>query len=223
MQLTPEEQRQRANAQWTPEARAAQSARMKERHAKKKSPASGSPPSKPSRQSSAAPTPLPSQAERSRLGDEMFDRMMAQLSQRLEPEQTTTKKTERLLPDDWDEREKCLRLAKLPARIPVEAVDQLCRVFDLLPLSQAEREEGVDAWAALFWQLGLFRNGYVLVALWLFGVAVPRFAEGYALSKQNDERRAKGLAPVAPKRAREEPATAPQSPPVAVQHFEKPA
>lgn len=191
-----------------PEARAQLSAKLKARAQGQPSPASRSAPSgnsgasssPPSQRRSAGPppslprNPTPSQAETATL-----EAMLARIARRLDgeeeapdPEGEVPPKAERrLLPDDWDEREKALRLAKLPARIPVVAIDEMCRSFGMRPLSDQEREEGLDAWAALFWQLGLFRDGKVLVLLWMFGVATPRFVDWV------DERRRKraGLAP----------------------------
>jgi hypothetical protein len=176
--MTPEAKeklRAKAKAQWTPEARKAQSERLKAVKAKGAGKPSSSPPSQSSPGSSLPPvlpptaTPETSQASAQTLFESLLKKIQETTTPTTEP---TDERPE--LPDDNAEREAALRPARWPARVPVVAVNEVCRVLKLDELSDAEREEGINAWAVLFWQWGLFKDGRVLVFLWLFGIAAPR-------------------------------------------------
>ncbi len=111
-------------------------------------------------------------------------RLMEKLEGRAATEQTTEQATQtetpplkrKRLPTDPDKRRRKLSLARMPARIPVMAFDELCRALDMRPLSKDEREEGIEAWSALFWYYGL-TDPRVLVLMWMFGCAAPRFVD----------------------------------------------
>lgn len=107
---------------------------------------------------------------------------------------TTTEKTTKALPELPEEeadREAALRPARWPARIPVVAFNEVFKLTGLEELSEAEREEGINAFAVLFWQWGLFKDGRVLVFLWLFGIAMPRGTT--ALLRWREAQKAKEL------------------------------
>lgn len=102
----------------------------------------------------------------------------------------------KLLPEDSAELERSLKLARMPARLPVMAFDEAFQAAGIRGLSEQEREEGIHAWSALFWQWGLYRDGRVLVALWVFGVVVPRGIDYY--EERRLRREGRSLKPVAP-------------------------
>lgn len=128
---------------------------------------------------SSAPSSLPPAQKMPRPPPDLrtLERAIAALEKigATEPEKPEAK----LLPEDPDELEKSIRLAKLPARIPVMCVDESFQAFGLRGLTPNEKEEGIHAWAALFWEWGLYRSGKVLVALWTMGVCAPRFIDWY--------------------------------------------
>lgn len=169
----PMSQQQRAKLQrhWTPERKAAASEAAKKR-------LSASPPSKSSGSSSASlPPSLPPTAraepeETSRV-ESLLEKLLSRTTKETEKEKTAPL---RELPDEDADREAALKPARFPARVPVIAFDETFRSFGLAELSPQEREEGVNAFSVLFWQWGLYRDGRVLVVLWLFAVLVPRMA-----------------------------------------------
>lgn len=163
-----------AKRQWTPEARAAASQRAKARVGK--SPSSASAPSSGSATSSLPPTlpPVATTSGPQGSGEALLESLLERLKGTVTTETETTSNALPELPDDDAEREAALRPARWPARIPVVAFDETFQLLGLESLSQQERDEGLNAFAVLFWQWGLFRDGRVLVALWLFGVATPR-------------------------------------------------
>lgn len=166
------QQRAKLQRHWTPERKAAASEAAKRR-------LSASLPSKNSASSSASlPPSLPPTA---RAEPEESSRVESLLEKLLSRTTTTEKEKEkekplRELPDEDADREAALKPARFPARVPVIAFDETFRSFGLAELSPQEREEGVNAFSVLFWQWGLYRDGRVLVVLWLFAVLVPRMA-----------------------------------------------
>lgn len=194
--LTPEQQRARAKAQWTPEARAKASAAAKARHAAKRG-ASPSPSSNGSASfSPGVPRPLPAPTTAPTSASEpLLERLLSKLETLAPTMAEETRSSLPELPDDNDEREAALRPARWPARVPVTATDELLQVFGLRGLSDPETEQGLDAWAALFWQWGLYKDGRVLVALWLFGVAAPRVGDAVAARRARKKALEAGAAP----------------------------
>lgn len=157
-------------ALWTPERRAQASEAAKARKA------SGSPPSNASTRSSGSPPVLPPSvnAQQGPGAESLLESLLSKLKEMSPTE--TKKETSSLpeLPEEEADREAALKPARLPARIPVVAFDQVFKLTGLEPLSEGEKEEGINAWAVLFWQWGLFKDGRVLVMLWLMGLAMPR-------------------------------------------------
>jgi hypothetical protein len=102
-----------------------------------------------------------------------------------ETEEETKAKTPEL-PDDIDEREAMLRPARYPARVPIMGTNELFKVLGLAELSEEERQEGIEAFSVLFFQWGLYRDGRVLVALWMLGIMIPRATSAALLWKQRN-------------------------------------
>lgn len=159
----------------SPEGRQNLSAAMKESWAKRKS-ASASPPSVSSPPSSAAPPSLPRAPRSAAPSDDAMTRMLGMLEALQKRDEATPLPKRPQLPDDADQRDRALQVARIPARMPVTAIDELFRGFDVRPLSAQEREEGIEAWAALFWYYGL-TDPRLLVLLWMLGVAAPRIGD----------------------------------------------
>lgn len=167
-----QQQRQKLKAHWTEERKAAAREAAKKRQ-------SGSPPSRNSGGSSASlPPSLPPTARAAAPEEESrVESLLEKLLSRMTKEEKEEKKTAiRELPDEDADREAALKPARFPARVPVIAFDETFRSFGLAELSPQEREEGINAFSVLFWQWGLYRDGRVLVVLWLFAVMVPRMA-----------------------------------------------
>jgi hypothetical protein len=185
-----EKRREAAKAQWTPEAREAARQRAKARGSKSQSPSSGSAPSSDSASSSVPPTLPPAvSAAQSGSGQQLLETLLEKLKATTTPTEETSRPE---LPDDDAEREAALRPARWPARIPVVAFNETCRLLGLAELSEEEREEGINAFSVLFWQWGLFKDGRVLVALWMFGVAVPRATSAFMLYREREKTKAVG-------------------------------
>lgn len=183
------QQRAKLKAQWTPERRRQASEEARRRQ-------SGSPPSKNSGDSSASlPPSLPPTARAAAPEEESrVESLLEKLLSRTTTEEKAEKKTAiRELPDEDADREAALKPARFPARVPVIAFDETFKSFGLAELSPQEREEGVNAFSVLFWQWGLYRDGRVLVVLWLFAVMVPRMAT--AVRKRWFEKKANATLP----------------------------
>lgn len=158
-----------ARRQWTPEKRAEQSERIRAAKARASAsePSSGSTPS-----SVVVPPPLsPAPAASQSSGEALLEKLLSRLTTETTPK---AEKTSPTLPDGDAEREAALRPARWPARTAVVGFNETFRVLGMDELSAEERDEGVNAFAVLFYQWGLFRDGRVLVSLWLFGTLVPR-------------------------------------------------
>lgn len=185
--------REAAAKQWTPEARAAASARAKARR-QSPNPSSPSEPSSDSARSSLPPTlpPAPATGAPSGSGEALLESLLSRMKAATTPEETTSKALPEL-PDDDAEREAALRPARWPARIPVVAFNETFKLLGLEELSDEEKEEGLNAFAVLFWQWGLFRDGRVLVALWLFGIGVPRATSGFLKWREGKQKKANPL------------------------------
>lgn len=190
--------------EWTPEMRRKQSERMKEVRAKGR-PSSTSTPSKGSASSSVPPV-LPPNGPTSSQGWE-------RLAEAMKGTTTATRPSLKALPDDRDELLAEIALAKFPARVMVSAVSEVYLTLDFRELTEAEEDEGIHAFACLLWQLGLYKNGLVLVGLWLLGTLAPRMADRYRERKalregksapQRRERRDEAGAPDAAREAAKE-------------------
>lgn len=163
---------------WTPEARAAASAKAK---------ASASIPSSGSGKSSVPPALPPSVSSESSPGsaETLLQSLLTKVKAMgtKETEEETKPKTPEL-PDDPDDREAALRPARYPARVPIMGTNELFKVLGLAELSEEERAEGIEAFSVLFFQWGLYRDGRVLVALWVLGVMIPRATSAALLWRQ---------------------------------------
>src|SRR3990167_6143390 len=133
----------------TPEQRSELERRKQAREAQGKPPrgrprrTSASPPSSGSAESSGSVSTLPPSADaRPPMTEAMVERALAAL-EKLGVTQEKTATETKLLPENPDELEKCLKLARLPARLPVMAVDESARALGARGLSDNEREEGI--------------------------------------------------------------------------------
>lgn len=165
---------------WTPEQRAIHSAKMKARKqgpmgAETETAETSNQPSPLSSDSPSSSSPPVLPASKKRKPKKSFLESLTGTEAETEPTLKTS--SFRSLPTNPDELERELVLARLPAQIPVVMADELAKALGLSPLSEAEKRQGVEAFACLFWQMGLYNDGRVLVPLWLAGITIPRFIE----------------------------------------------
>jgi hypothetical protein len=106
-------------------------------------------------------------------------------------EDVPTSKPKKVLAEDPEERDRQLQLGRPLARLPVNAVDGLLELLEVDALSDQEREDGIEAWAALFWFWGL-SDPRVQVLFWGGGLLASRGVKAGV----NRRRKSKGLQPL---------------------------
>lgn len=125
--------------------------------------------------------------------ESLLETLLSKMTELGRGKETEEKSSVSELPDDLGEREALLAPARFPARVPIMGTNELFKVLGLAELSKEEREEGINAFAVLFYQWGLYKDGRVLVGLWMLGVLVPRATE--AAVKWGKSKKEKELGP----------------------------
>ena len=80
----------------------------------------------------------------------------------------------RKVPEDGIERDKALKGFRVYSRMCVKLVEKLNEFMDMEKLDEDEREAGIEAISALFYQESASLDARHLVALWLLTTEVPR-------------------------------------------------